>query len=880
MEAKPLFRANCIGLALLCASLLPADPAEAQTLFSDATAEIGVPLTGVRSLAFGDYDNDGRPDLLMPENFSMGRVSLLRNQGGGEFLYQTHRIRGDVAQTFKGGGAGFGDYDNDGDLDAYVPVGTFFADSKIPNLLLRNDRGRFSEVAEEVGLTDALPSDNAIWLDYDRDGNLDLYVGNLGAPNLLNKLYRGNGDGTFSDVSEEAGLGEALNPDAGGTNGGMVAGDLNGDGWSDLYLGIYLAPNRLFLNDGKGIFVDATSGDIPHLGEAFGVAAGDIDNDGDLDLFLAANGGSRQERSTLLLNLGEGEFLDVTEAVGLGAFADQAFSGGCFSLADIDNDGDLDLLSGMSPDVRLFANDGGGVFTNASAQAGIPGGGIFALGDFDLDGFLDVAGGGWGGSSLYRNNGNGNHWLIVEPVGRESNRTGIGARVIATSGELTQVREVFGGVGYSQDEMIAHFGLGGRMQVDRLEIRWPSGQVDAIEEIPADRRIRVIEGSGSYHAVVPTEWEHDLPASATAGDRMELKIAVRPALFEETARVVGVRLDLGQLGGGEAVALEEAGEGTYRLQTAIEVGPVSGRRDVTATVEQETSLGIRWTQLVETVVVEPAAKAEEDLILFADGVAEGWNLRADDDIPLDLGEEDVVYEGAAAISVPASGRWSWEFSFAPDEPVQARAYEAIRFAFRKGATGSGWPIFFLAVNSNQKSVGLLEGTGLINLPGIGLEEIGASLDEEEWQVVEVPLDAFFLEGPIEAIRLVGNLSGTFYLDDIRLVAGRDAANTAVVEERMNGQPRGFALEQNFPNPFNSGTAIRFALPVTGDVELSIYNLAGQKVATLVEGMRAAGIYEVKWDGKDARGRSLASGVYLYRLQAGGRVSSRALVLLK
>ena len=155
------------------------------------------------------------------------------------------------------------------------------------------------------------------------------------------------------------------------------------------------------------------------------------------------------------------------------------------------------------------------------------------------------------------------------------------------------------------------------------------------------------------------------------------------------------------------------------------------------------------------------------------------------------------------------------------------------------------------------------------------------MDQKEWQVVEIPLKAFDLQRPIESIRFLGNMEGTFYLKDIRLVAVTPPQpNTAVLEEHTATLPQAFTLSQNYPNPFNSSTVIRFALPASEEVELAVYNLMGQKVATLVEGVREAGTYTLHWDGRDGHGRALASGVYFYRLQADGQVETRRLLLLK
>ena len=152
------------------------------------------------------------------------------------------------------------------------------------------------------------------------------------------------------------------------------------------------------------------------------------------------------------------------------------------------------------------------------------------------------------------------------------------------------------------------------------------------------------------------------------------------------------------------------------------------------------------------------------------------------------------------------------------------------------------------------------------------------LDLKDWQEVEIPLEAFELTEPIEGIGLFGNLEGTFFLDDIRLVTAR--AITSVLEEHIAGRPQGFTLEQNFPNPFNSGTVIRFSLPSSDVVKLVVYNVTGQKMATLLEGIREAGRYTVFWDGREISGNALATGIYLYRLQAGSQMETRKLLLLR
>ena len=559
-------------LHCFCAHLLLASAAQAQSFFTEVTEQVGLEKFGnhARNIVFVDYDNDGFLDVFLTENrtpFSGGprRIGLFHNTGEGQFVDRTSLIPTHLHLGPGGAGAVFGDYDNDGDEDLFLPLWPH-------NLLLRNDRGAFASV-DLAG--DSLSTDGATWLDYDQDGYLDLYAANnrhdVGvwnedgewtAPGGTSRLLRGNGDGTFSDRTAAAGLDIEFHPVIGGSIGGPVSADFNDDGWPDLYLGILELPNRLFLNDGQGRFVDATTGELGDAGEPFSVAVGDIDNDGDLDIFQpgGAQGDSEGFRSLMLLNLGDGQFLDVTEGLGLDITKLGTNAAGS-ALADIDNDGDLDLIIGFSVNEGVagnlfFLNDGSGLFADATASSGIAGYGPYvALGDYDEDGFVDLLHGSFRPSltSLYRNNGNRHHWLRVELVGTASNRNAIGARVIATCGDLQQMREILGGVGRQQDERVAHFGLGERTQVDRLEIRWPSGQVDVLADIPADQRIRVFEGQDEYDPgelrVWPTVWEKAPPEVLAAESTIEFTVAVRPALFEPGAEVERVTADFSAVGG-------------------------------------------------------------------------------------------------------------------------------------------------------------------------------------------------------------------------------------------------------------------------------------------------------------------------------------------
>jgi len=678
-----------------------------------------------------DYDNDGWVDLIGRElDDPTGNLAhfALHNEGDGTFRFRGPFLP--VPNNDISGGITAIDYDNDGDLDLFYPLSETIDGLARRNLLLRNDRGTFVDVTQAAGLTAERISNTAIWFDYDRDGWLDLYVGNWTwpkeeeTPELIatraaqqNILYRNQGDGTFAEVTAEVGLDvEWYLPEAsltGGTNFGFLAADFDDDGWTDLYVTVALSPNRLFFNrEGRFVEEPATAQALGIVADSFGAAAGDIDNDGDLDLYQAAAfaqsasiAGSAvlPQRSTLFLNLGGGQFLDINEGAGLKALnAANTFFGNFF---DYDNDGDVDLFTIGTP--SFFENTGELFFVERPYQAGLPEGSS-NITDFNGDGFVDV----FGDNLPFRNRGNDNHYLTIDLVGTQSNRDGIGTQVFATTGSVRQRRDLMGGAGWLQDEPILHFGLGQATSVDQLEVRWPSGQVDFISAIPADQYIRIIEGRNEWYPAPRTIWEIPPPQRAVFGQQMQLDVVVRPALFEPSATFTRIVADLSGLGGPEEVPLTDLGDGTYRLQAEFVIGGDDPLREVEVLILQETSLGEYWTQLTRHVAV-------------------------------------------------------------------------------KG-------------------------------------------------------DPF----------------------------------TAVLEDFSAGRPDAFALQQNFPNPFNSGTVIRFALPSDQQVELAVYNLTGQQVATLVEGRRQAGSYAISWDGEDESGRALASGMYFYRLQAGEKVETRKLMLLR
>jgi hypothetical protein len=497
-----------------------------------------------------DYNNDNWADIFFVNGGSFvdqntaPRHGLYRNDRDGTFT--------DVTDSSGIGLSGFGmgacaaDYDNDGWVDLYI---TSFGE----NQLYRNTgTGLFENVSDSAGARSSAWSTSCAFGDIDNDGDVDLYVanyvdfaaddnrfcgfGNVRSychPNVYSSqadvLYLNNGNGAFTDVTRDRGI---YRPDGNGL--GVVFGDYDDDGWTDIYVANDAVPNFLFHNMGAGTFEEVGF----WAGVAVGLTAkplagmgtdmGDVTGDGRLEIFVT---NLDLETHTLYENLGNGLFDDVTLQSGIGE-ATLPFVGFGAAFLDYDNDMDLDVAVANGDvddnverlsDTKTFEqpnllleNDGTGKFRNAGPDRG-PGfaarkpSRALAVGDLDNDGDLDILISNVGQSpDLLRNDGgNRANSLLVRTVGTSSNRDGIGARLRLSVGSRILVREVRAGSSYlSQNDLRVHFGLGSEELAQRLEILWPSGESDVLENIEANQILTVREGDGVIERM-PFEDEHD-----------------------------------------------------------------------------------------------------------------------------------------------------------------------------------------------------------------------------------------------------------------------------------------------------------------------------------------------------------------------------------
>jgi hypothetical protein len=495
--------------------------------------------------AFLDYDNDGWLDIVLLTGRRVEAtpkeaiIRLYRNNRDGTFTDVTERSG--LGRSVWACGITAGDYDNDGFDDLFITCWG-------QNILFHNNGdGTFTDVTEKARLLhpDVRYGSGCTWIDYDRDGNLDLFIANYlvfdfakippagkdpacnwkglmvncgpgGLPRERPQLYRNNGDGTFTDVTAKAGL-SFVEPGYGLT---AVASDFDGDGWPDILLACDSTPSLLLRNNHDGTFTEqglergiALSEDGQEQA-GMGLGIGDFNTDGYLDIFKTH---FVDDIPGLFQNNGKGYFRDVTARSGLGVETRYVAWGA--GIADLDNDGlpDLFYATGMfAPEVErklpqypnrtpcvVFRNLGDGKFEEILDGAG-PGiserhcsRGV-AFGDFDNDGDLDILIVNLNEPpSLLRNDTAGNyHWLKVLLIGKTSNRSAIGAQVIATYGGKKQVQAVLAQSSFvSVNDRRLHFGLGQAVSADLL-IRWPNGRQENVAGVASDRLVVIEEGSG------------------------------------------------------------------------------------------------------------------------------------------------------------------------------------------------------------------------------------------------------------------------------------------------------------------------------------------------------------------------------------------------
>ena len=521
--------------------LIPPERFESQKefpRFSNVAPSLGLDVMSMCGGAIvDDFDNDGFLDVVVSDWGTSEQIRYFKNNGDGSFTERTE----EAGLTGLYGGLNLvqADYDNDGDIDVLVLRGAWLDRAgRHPNSLLRNDgKGNFRDVTGESGLGSVhYPTQTAGWADYDNDGDLDLYIGNETFPS---QLFHNNGKGFFRDVARTAGV----------TNDryakGVTWGDFNGDRYPDVYVSNVEGDNRLYRNNGDGTFTDvAPAAGVTGPTKSFPTWFWDFNNDGALDIYVSSYEAGviyvasdymgtplLVEPDHLYQGDGKGKFREVGKEMGLTRITQPMGS----NFGDVDHDGYPDYYlgtgypayEGLMPNL-LFHNQRGEGFADVTTSADVghlqKGHGV-SFADLDNDGDEDIfieLGGSFPGdafaNALFENPGFGNHWLTLRLVGDKSNRFGVGARIRAEITEGDETRSVFkwvnSGGSFGASPLRQQIGLGAAETIDVLEIFWPTtGETQRFENVATDQFIEITEGESEFQKM---EWR-TTPFKVAAG---------------------------------------------------------------------------------------------------------------------------------------------------------------------------------------------------------------------------------------------------------------------------------------------------------------------------------------------------------------------------
>ncbi len=850
---------------------------------------------------FFDYNGDGFPDIFVVHNLSESPFgclphTLLKNLGNGIFENVTSEAGVDGYCTSAQGLAA-GDYNNDGYVDIAIGMGEWQYSpgnsSYVLALYKNNGDGTFTDVSSAAGVKSYNRGRNLTFVDYNNDGYLDLFVFGDSikpyVPSLI--VYKNNGDGSFTLASKEAQLNHKRSPD---DIWGCAFADVDNDGDMDFFVPNYSYPSRFFVNNGDGTFTESTTSGLPRTNGLKGAIFLDYNNDGWFDLFV------RRAWKTFLLfrNNHDGTFTNVSSSAGIEVVLDSKIPfGGGLSVADFDNDGFIDILAihRSGRNLKLFHNNGDGTFTDIATSANLTNNSYWnwsaPIADYNQDGYLDIylcrsdysltcyA-------TLFQNDGGDNNWLHVKLEGVESNRSAIGARLIAYANGKLQMRQVLGGGGYKADSFPAEFGLAHADQVDSLIIYWPSGIIQKVFKIMANQRITVVEQEGSFYYG-------------------PFSLSGHVSYYSNNVRVPRVELDMS---GDEMRNTTVSDSGTYvfsdvKGEEAITVTPAKQKgEDIKKGVisAYDAALTARYTVGLETLTENQKKAADVDESGTVDIV-------------------DVVQIARAAVGLPgifASHVGEWRFLPALREyPRMIDNYGDGNFAaIALGDVSGNWSLANGMSKSPSVSLSdsmIVSPMDTVSIPLISkkganlissdiwlrydanvLKFLGATTTSvsRKFNVIYNDSKTGFVKIALYGIYPISQVN-TFLIIKFQVISNinrettiswekyqlndclynKPAVHISVVQTGVETTvPIDFYLEDNFPNPFNSGTTISYQLGASGKVSLIVYDVMGRRIRTLVNSVQSPGKYQVRWDGKNDKREDVPSGIYVCRLKAGGR----------
>jgi hypothetical protein len=897
---------------LLACCMAGAHAVSAQTFYDVGSATNTQVECNVHGTGFFDYDNDGWDDIYVVHNTSLGAYydienTLLKNMGNGWFTNVTAEARVPGGLRWSAQALAAADYDNDGDTDMCIAMGQF----NRPLFYKNNGNGTFKEAYLLMDTNLGFAGRCMAFVDYDNDGFTDILVLRNSTPekpvNPMFLLYRNDRTGGFIDVSQGTDLWK--NVPNGDDLYGFALADVNLDGYLDFYVPRPSYPSLLLVNDGDGKFKELTNAyGLPRNLHYSGAVFLDYDNDGDWDLFLKRGS---PYTSQLFRNNGDRTFTDVSHESGveidLGPRTVDTVFGGGLTAADFDNDGFTDIVSlnEFSIYIHYLRNVGDGTFTDATYTSGLYQGNYrwywtAPAADFNHDGYLDLY---MGRSpekptyaSLYKNNGGTCKWLKVNLTGacrgtawQGSNRSGVGARVVAFMGDQKMTRQVQGGDSYKVNSFTVHFGLRWNPSLDSLKVYWPSGIVQTAMDIPANSVISLAEKDTVQYfgpLFVAGAARHSVSGRVISQAVMAMTGDVTKTLLTDvngayqfkpinygTASVTvtpskprGEDVEAGAMTSYDAALVLQYVTGLDTLSARQKTGAdvnLSGTVDAAdAALIARYAVGIKSDALSRagTWVFTPASRTYANVVtvyrhedfsgtVFGD-VSENWGNPGGSGKAASAGfcpNRISVARGEETVEIPIS--------------VEARSglvsadvwmrYDPSRLEFLDASAADLTSGFTLVTNGDggdRVKIALygarpvVEGGAVLNLrlriknPDFGQTAVQwekIAFNEQEFRVPETWIGS---------------------------------------AEKGSGPAVTFGLKGNYPNPFNPGTTIEYASDRDGEIRLTVFDMRGREVRNLVRGWRSTGRYEAEWDGKDDRGQEAPTGLYFCRLECDGRVS--------
>jgi hypothetical protein len=860
-NVQSFYKAVLVMVTLFAISAFAVENISAQNFTRITSGALASDLGGFLGSAWGDYDNDGNVDLFVANCQSQSPNLLFHNEGNGSFTkITTGDIVTDRAASYS---ASWGDYDNDGDLDLFVTnIGT-------GNYLYRNDGNGFARIKEDAIVRDQGRSNSASWGDYDNDGDLDLFVANDSEKNFL---YQNNGNGTFTKITS----GIIVNDKVASSVVGLWA-DYDNDGDLDLYVvnGFFaMQENYLYRNEGHGNFTKITEGAIvTDVEGSTGGCWGDYDNDGFLDLYVTNS--VNNAPNSLYRNNGNGTFAKVMSG---SQVTDLGHSVGC-SWVDYDNDGDLDLfvVNVFASKNNLYRNNGNGTFTKITTGA-IVTDANWSFGcswaDYDNDGDQDVIVTNGGISQtlsnfVYRNDLNQSIWIAIQLEGTTVNSAAMGtivrAKATIAGKPVWQMQQVTGQTSfYGQNSLDIEFGLGDADKIDSLVVQWPSGETEIFVDVAPNQKLAVKQAA-SYQKTFISGFTGPATTIRIFSNNIPTVVVKNLGDNNATTFSVGCRID-------------SAGNNIY-----------SGVKSL-ATLKSKEAMEVafdKWTPLAAGDYQVEFYLEHSDITLANDTMKTQIKVtELIDDFETGLGNwitnsgwkliNGISYKGNGSLS--SAGGISYPNN-ANDWIVYADSFD---FSQIKSAYIAFWTRHLIELNHDYGYVEMSTDGGQ-NWEQVGDGYTGI---KSSWYKDGRSLSAYCGKGYRDVklrFRFVSDSTRIgpalgWFIDNLEMKSGELV--TSVAEDKSLEAPSGYRLSANYPNPFNPETNIEYELPKSGLVRLEVYNLLGQKIKTLIDQNQMAGVHQAIWNGKNEFDEAVASGIYLYRMETNDFKATKRMLLIR